>query len=397
MGIEKAKMEVGYCSVGGTVCSECFADYGIKYFIENNANSDECSYCGSCAPNTKACDFEDVAVHILESIKCEWGHPSNEGVSWESREGGWQGASVYDSYDLIYDVLAIEVENEAILSDLNSTIMLEQWCKKDPYFLDENDRLLYAWNSFSELVKHNSRYVFLERNDTASSYDEMNPIEILSALGNIIFRLGLVKILEKQEKIFRVRITDKDKTFSTAKQLGTPKKENAIFSNRMSPAGIPMFYGAFDIKTAIIETYEPEDTVTKHAVCGTFVPTKKLAVIDLSEKIEIPSLFDEKKREDRYSLKFLQNFIDDFVKPIHKVDKAHISYVPTQIVTEYFKHIYNQAEFGENIDGIIYPSSKSEGGRCIVIFADSSQCIEKTDDRNGNEILVLNNVTIKQI
>jgi len=397
MGIEKAKMEEGYCSVNGTICSECFSDYGIKNFILSNANSNECSYCGSCDPATSACSFEAVAVHILNSIKCEWGDPANEGVGWESREGGWLGANVYDTYDLIYDVLAIEVEHEEILSDLNSTIMLGQWCKKSPYSLDENDRLIYAWNSFSELVKHNSRYVFLEKNDTASPYDEMDPTEILNALGEIVFRLNLVKTIEKEEEIFRVRITDKGKHFKTAKDLGSPPKENAIFANRMSPAGISMFYGAFDIKTSIVETYEPEEIVTKHAICGVFSPIKKLVVIDLSEKIETPSLFDEEKREDRYALKFLQDFIDDFVKPIRRVDSAHINYVPTQIVTEYFKHIYKQTECGVKIDGIIYPSSKGEEGKCIVIFADSSQCIDQHDNINGNEILMLNEVKIEQI
>ena len=121
MGIEKTKLEDGYRSVGGTICSGCFTDYGIKNFIEDNVSSNECSYCSSCGPNTKACDFKSLTLHILNSIKTEWGHPSNEGVGWESREGGWQGALVYDTYDLIYDVLDIEVKNENILSDLVST------------------------------------------------------------------------------------------------------------------------------------------------------------------------------------------------------------------------------------------------------------------------------------
>ena len=397
MGREKAKWEEGYSYITGTVCSECFDDYGIKKFIANNSNANQCSYCDSNKPDIEACDFEKVVVHVLDSMKCEWGDPSNEGVGWESREGGWLGANVHDTHDLIYDILAIEVENEQILSDLNSAIIMGQWCKKSPYSLDENERLIYAWEQFSELVKHTSRYVFFKKENNASPYDEMDPVEILDSLGDIIGNLDLVNILTQEEKIFRVRIVNDGEVLHTAAQLGSPPTDKATLANRMSPAGISMFYGAFDIQTSIAETYEPEDGISKNAICGTFNPVRKLTVIDLSEKFEIPSLFDEDKRDDRFALKFLQDFITDFAKPIERIDSAHVDYVPTQIVTEYFKHLYMNTELGVAIDGIIYPSSKKHGGKCIVIFANSDQCVDPSTDEDGSKVLVLNDVEIKKI
>lgn len=270
------------------------------------------------------------------------------------------------------------------------------WCKKDPYGLDENEMLINAWSKFSELVKYNSRYVFLKKENNKLPYEDMDPVEILNSLGNIILRLGLIKTVAKNEEIFRVRITDIGININTAKELGSPPKGNAIFANRMSPAGISMFYGAFDTETAISETYTPEEKITKQAICGIFNPIQNLTVIDLSEKIEIPSLFDEEKREDRFLLKFLQDFISDFTKPIERVDRSHIDYVPTQIVTEYFKHLFPQTEFGEKIDGVVYPSSKANGAKCIVVFADSDQCVE-VNDKNKKGLLALNKVEIKKI
>ncbi len=396
MGIEKEKYEAGYSSCSGTVCSDCFEDSAIKQFIEDYSNSNQCSYCDSKKPNTKACDFEKVVVHVLNSIKCEWGEASDEGVGWESREGGWLGASVYNTYDLLYDELALEVEHEDILSDLNSSIIMGPWCKRDPYGLDENEMLINAWGKFSELVKHNARYVFFKKENNKSPYEDMDPVEILNSLGNIILRLGLIKTIDKNKEIFRVRITDIGSTINSAKELGSPPKEKALIANRMSPAGISMFYGAFDIETAISETYEPEENITKQAVFGVFNPIRELTVIDLSEKIEIPSLFDEENREDRFLLKFLQDFIRDFTKPIKRVDSAHINYVPTQIVTEYFKHLFPQTEFGRKIDGVVYPSSKASRAKCIVIFAESSQCVE-TGNNNKKGMLVLSKVDVKKI
>ena len=36
----------------------------------------------------------------------------------------------------------------------------------------------------------------------------------------------------------------------------------------------------------------------------------------------------------------MNNFIDDFTKPIERSDRAHAEYVPTQVVTGYFRHVY---------------------------------------------------------
>jgi len=164
----------------------------------------------------------------------------------------------------------------------------------------------------------------------------------------------------------------------------------------MSPAGISMFYGSFEIETAISETYETEKKVSKELVCATFNPVRALYVIDLSEKVEIPSLFDEIKREDRFLLKFLKDFISDFSKPIERIDRAHVDYVPTQVVTEYIRHIFPHTRFGSEIDGIVYPSSKDKALKCVVIFASSEQCVD-TISGIGEEMLVLKKVEVIKI
>ena len=198
---------------------------------------------------------------------------------------------------------------------------------------------------------------------------------------------GLVKEVKTETLIYRVRIVDQETHLNTAKELGSPPYEFANLANRMSPAGIPMFYGAFDIQTAIKETYEPSDT-NKKAVAGVFQAINKISVIDLSENLYIPSLFDEHKSQYRGYIKFLLDFIDDFTKPIERNDKAHVNYVPTQVVTEYFRHLF-RSENDIAIDGVIYPSSKNVGSRAIVIFADSDQCVESGESSTEDAILKL--------
>ncbi|MDC6379922.1 RES family NAD+ phosphorylase [Pseudomonas graminis] len=171
----------------------------------------------------------------------------------------------------------------------------------------------------------------------------MNPVDILEALGSFVGKLRLVDTLSVGEKIFRVRIVDQGQ-LSTSSDLGAPPHEFATMPNRMSPVGIPMFYGAFDVDTAIRETYDPGNGSGKKAVCGEFSAARILTVIDLTESFIVPSLFDSVEQRLRPYYRFMRDFIKDFMRPIELSEKAHADYVPTQVVTEYSRHIYRTSD-----------------------------------------------------
>ena len=90
------------------VCSDCIEDYALKKFILENAESNECSYCGKQNRHSKiAADINEAIKFILEGINTEWGDPNDEGVGWNSREGGWISARVIDTWDLLTEELEI--------------------------------------------------------------------------------------------------------------------------------------------------------------------------------------------------------------------------------------------------------------------------------------------------
>lgn len=393
MGIAKRmweeELDRGYSSnTGITVCSNCFEESGIEKFIEEHQSHSKCSYCGENGVDVKACELDSVIEHILVSIAHEWGNPANEGLPYETREGGWQG-TVYDTSELL-DIIGLGNNSGDIYEDICSSIHNQEWCENDPYSLRRHQILMYGWEGFSDFVLNTARYVFFKAKNPSydeNQHDEMNPVDILDELGLIIKRIGLIKKVSASTEIKRVRIVNLTEELSSAKELGSPPKEFATMANRMSPAGISMFYGAFDIETAIKETYEQRPSNDKKAICGRFKPIRELQVIDLSERIYIPSLFDEHEVDIRGHMRFLINFISDFTKPISREDRAHIDYVPTQIVTEYFRHVFVQ-EDGSGIDGVIYPSAKNKGKKAIVIFANSDQCVEESDVSNINASLL---------
>ena len=73
------------------VCAECFSDYAIKEFIEQNAVDEKCSYCSNQSDKPIAAPLEELIEFIREGIETEWDDPVNC-VWYESAEGGWMGA-----------------------------------------------------------------------------------------------------------------------------------------------------------------------------------------------------------------------------------------------------------------------------------------------------------------
>jgi len=386
------------------VCPDCIGDYAIKDFINGNLSEKDCDYCGNASQSDDiAASLEDVVEFIIEGIQYEWDEPGNC-VGWCSAEGGWVGATVLDTYDLIFeDHLELEVENTDLLNDIFQSLNREypQWCRKDPYGPEPGEELLLNWSRFADQIKHHVRFVFYRTR--AWAYGERDvlerhqPHEILNKLGEIVKDLSLIQTISINTAFVRARIGQK-KIPASVKQLGPPPKEKAIYSNRMSPAGIPMFYGSLDEQTAISETYDKKSKSGKIATVATFITRQAFKVLDLTRLPAFPSLFDEEKRHYREPLIFLRSFLKDFSKPIKKDGREHIEYVPTQVVTEYFRHIIRD-EGRDTIKGIIYPSAKKKNGGSCVLFFENKDCVQDNIIPKGadNKWLMMLRASVKSI
>ena len=158
---------------GLCVCTNCFEDYGIKTFIEENDTGEPCYFCEF--HGEYSCSLEAALGHIMMCIQTEWGHPANEGLPYETREGGWQG-DVYDSWDML-DTTGIEINNYPLQECIYSSLMNDEWCKRNPYSLTKDRTLYYGWMGFSDFVKNKARYVFYKASNSnydRYQHDEMN-------------------------------------------------------------------------------------------------------------------------------------------------------------------------------------------------------------------------------
>jgi hypothetical protein len=194
---------------------------------------------------------------------------------------------------------------------------------------------------------------------------------ILDAIGDAVEQVDIIRDLPPPTKFFRGRVGPVSRPYRTARRLGPPPPHKAA-ANRMSPAGIPMFYGALDESTAVAETIHGRLKKGEIVCVGSFLTVSEVRVLDLTALPPVPSLFSH-QRDLRPVLKFLHAFVHDLSKPIKKDGREHVEYVPTQIVTEYFRHSYLCPD-GKPVEGVLYPSARIRGGIACVLFVTRANC-----------------------
>jgi len=354
---------------GYNVCADCIDDDKIKQFIERCAEEHFCDFCGH------ENDIKDIAAPLDEVV--EFMHRSIareyqravEALGYETAEGGYQGI-YWDSEELLTGVIGLSLPNDddgQLLDIIVDCLGCEPWCERNPYSLSEDEKLAYSWEHFCELIKHERRYFFLKQaqQHAPDLSEHLSPGELLQLIGDTVIEHGLVQTLPQGTLIHRARRQKPGEALESSFDLGPPLPEAAIRSNRMSPAGIVMFYGSSEPETAIAEI---DDDPTLGIVVGTFKTTKDLRVLDLTNLPERISFFQPESSCDRYALNFLHKFVRSLAEKVEPGDREHIEYVPTQVVTEWFRSVFQHGD--SQIDGIYYPSAPRKGGRSIVLFAD---------------------------
>ena len=173
------------------------------------------------------------------------------------------------------------------------------------------------------------------------------------------------KLYRCRQHDFKTKLTDFD-------ELSAPPNKKAIYPNRFSPSGISMFYSAFDIDTAILETISRTDKYKKYVTIAEFETLENQYVVDFSKLPKIPSIFGIKDKKRHYLILFLYSFVRDMTKEIIKDGKEHTEYVPTQVVTEYMRYPFNKNRKNK-ISGIIYPSAQNRSHKSAVFFWDNEE------------------------
>ena len=363
------------------VCAACLEDEGLKAFAKQNGIGGICSYCGIKHAAPGVIQLNLVIWEMRKHILSEWNDVLEADLDLPE-EGDFEKFSekCYDAKKL-FKQINFSVSNTALMSDFLLAFDNYDWRKNPPRPNPPSVKWADAWEAFKSCVKYERRYTFWQFNDadrTGVRKNYSKPASILFEIKTLLNKSGLVTSVKKGTLIWRFQILPLHASPRVPHRFTPPPIKDAVSPNRMSPAGVPMFYGADDWETAIRELVNPYDE-SKNGNVATGVQFRtayQLNVLDLT-LIPKTSFFQTEGKRGKHVIEFLREFAEDVSIPING-KQQQIEYVPTQVFTEFVRYLMRGPK-GVPIHGIRYSSSRTNRP-CWVIFATQAQCLPAIND-----------------
>lgn len=366
------------------VCEVCIEDPELQDVVRANAISEQCDYCGRSDGVPIACEVCDVVERINFAIYQEYGPPDEETL-YDKEEGDYFG-NVLEHAE-VFEEIGFCLDNEQLQDDIVGRFWDERFCRKGMLSGSTSERQMDAWSGFKKIIKHQRRYTFwsMAEDDFEHGIIEHPPSDMMKNIALTMGEFDLVKEVPIGKEFWRVRVHDRTRELELPNEISAPTSEQAKFANRMSAAGIPMFYGSDERKTAILETVATDTEKDKYITGGAFKNLRPLIILDLHELPKMRSFFVNWREDARESLEFLKAFQLDISEPISKDGLHHIEYVPTQVFTEFIRFELRPT-IGDQFDGIRFKSSK-DGKGCYVLFFDQADCLPDIEFRRQDQQL----------
>src|SRR5690349_18440155 len=178
--------------VDKTVCHSCVEEDYLAEHIRANAAHDSCSYCHRTLSHPIAIPFDDLMAIIAETVDREYEDAANS-VPYDSREGGYQLPTL-DTAEMLYE-LGLGSPSDVLMRDIMNALPDVPWVTHDPMRLTRLEALRYGWEDFCERIKHETRYLFFQRQTPDIDPEDIPPSRMLRALGRVIRELPIVTSL----------------------------------------------------------------------------------------------------------------------------------------------------------------------------------------------------------
>ncbi len=400
-----AEWERGWHSSDKFICVHCIGDdYLLDIVARAVTEDEECSFCGS-AP---AAEFDVFMEAFMVGVNNRFKQADDAGMPWE---GGYvfeafEQDELPDRFDWIaggeYDVAVVDEIRDRLAE---KTYASRWWMETEP-----GEAFSTRWKDFREQILHRTRFVFWARKDTDEPYlgaGDVSVTKVLEDIGMLLVSFDLITPLPAGTVTYRARghARQEDSGGWGAAQVGTNLPKNTTGSSRMSPAGIPLFYGADDVETALAEVAHADDR--EFFTVGKFVTTEPVTVIDLTYVPPVPSIFDPVLGGAQGQLRFLNELVDELRQPIDTA-RSNLDYVPTQVFCEYFLHVFDPGEYflhvfgpGEDaapgadaadpeveakakVRGLAWTSAAAAGGGgCLALNVPQEDCVDVADSGAG--------------
>lgn len=357
----------GFEDVEGTICLDHIVDLTLRKGA-GLATAHACVFCGRGSSSDGAAFAVEMSVVMEVFMTAFWHHYGREGTIFYA--GGYAWGSV-DTRDAV-DALASDAfqDEEVMLKVID--VMVESITDTEVSDLETDagtDYLSFGWERFSHIAKHVSRFVVPSDASDRSPMSEVHGfLEDLQAY--VDGTHNLVQTVPAGTTFYRGRpVEDRFGEIPVSfEDLGLAPVAKAA-ANRMSPAGISLFYCSSDVETAIAEL--AVHGVEPFASVGAFVSQVDLRILDLTEVPSRPSPFNLELLQEGRMLAFLDEFAREVTRPVIPDGRQHFEYAPTQVITEYFRWAPKS-----RLDGIALRSAQTTR-KTFVLFVDR-QLIDST-------------------
>lgn len=353
-------MERDYGFADWNICVSHVTDEALLQSLKGKKSTGSCSFCDDAnSEENQVIEAEVFMETFMKTFKYFCANAEIYGI-WITELGGYLDSTIdtesavwrlaENAFDEQHQVEILEAISEVIGTD-------KEWC--DYYYSDDSEEFSLAWEQFSTKVKHGFR--FFMNSNSSDGEDDFVTVGFLKQISYYASaELNMVKVLETGTSFYRGRLYGKDIPENTHKALGPPPSSLAS-ANRMSPEGISLFYASSNPQTAISEI--AAHGIDQNAVVGEFRNLREISVLDLTAIPKVPSPFNNELREQARMVQFLAYFVAKVTQPVLPDDKYHIEYVPTQVITEYFRK-----NFSSEIDGIVFPSSHDSESNYVFFY-----------------------------
>lgn len=354
------------------ICEHHYDDPNLNKIIRDHAIDGQCSFCGR---KTKVCDMHDFLSHVMFRIVLQYEDfkdamlysssgfydSPDEVIPGFRNINGYvvpDEAEYFDSTDELMERVDLLSGDEEVDEYVRNQFGTEQWISRDMLDSDGATELYNSWLRFANIVRSQRRFTFLAQPDILTTEVHHRRINILDEIHDYIVLCGLCVDIPTGTELYRARRVEEVVADYSFMDLTSPPDKSAC-ANRMSPVGVSMFYASFDKETAKRECTGDEP----HIVTGYFKTIRKLKVIDFT-RLPMLSFWMEHYEPNH----FLHLFHRELVKSLAPDDTNAISYVPSQVFTEYLRYMFKDGK-GDHVDGMVYKSAKTNKHN-IVLFYD---------------------------
>jgi hypothetical protein len=374
VGIDDVAMEEwerGWHSSDKVICADCVSDKHLKAAVTAAAvDASSCSFCGS----SPASDFDVLMEAFMVGVRNTFEQADDAGMPWD---GGYV-FQTYDHWDLpdwFVDVGAGDHE-DAVVDEIRDHLVEKTYASRWWLALEPHAAYSSAWKEFRQQILHRTRFVFWADQSSPGDHEgagEISVSGILHAIGKLLVHFQLITAIPGGTFTYRARghAEEIDSQIWGAADLGTNKPEKSTGSTRMSPAGIPLFYGADDVDTALAEVAHAD--MRQFFTVGRFVTTAPIKVVDLTQVSAVPSIFDPEMGHWQGHLHFLNDLVEELRQPIDQA-RSNLDYVPTQVFCEYLLRVFDDRD----IQGVVWMSAAVDGVRCVALDIPQEDCVDPT-------------------